>query len=53
MYININYAQAKRLLSLINEYTDFTKPTVGDVLDLNSVTVQLENIIEKQEVENE
>ena len=47
--ILVDYKQAKRILSLINEYTDFQKLTTGDVLDLNSITVQLEEIIEAKE----
>lgn len=46
--IVVNYAQAKRLLSLINEYTDFSKLTIGDVLDLNKITVQLEEVIKEE-----
>lgn len=48
--VYVDYAQSKRILSLINEYTDFSKLTVGDVLNLNLVTAQLEEIIESVEV---
>lgn len=51
--IRVNYVQAKRILSLINEYTDWQKLNVGDVLDLNLVAAQLEEIIEKEEANNE
>lgn len=47
--IKLNYAQAKRLNSLVEEYIDFSKLTVGDVLQLNKVQVQLEEIIEAEE----
>lgn len=50
--IRVNYIQAKRIHSLINEYVDFSKLTVGDVLDLNYVLVQLEDVIQEEEAMN-
>ncbi len=47
--VRLDYAQAKKLHSLIAEYTDFSRLTVGDVLDMNKVQAQLEEIIEVEE----
>jgi hypothetical protein len=47
--IRMSYAQAKRVLSLIQEYHDFSKLTVGDVLELNDLTIQLEELIKEKE----
>lgn len=47
--LRINYEQAKKLQSLIESNIDFNKLSVGDVLDLNMITVQLEDIINLEE----
>jgi hypothetical protein len=47
--IRMSYAQAKRVLSLIQEYHDFSKLNVGDVLELNDLTLQLEEFIRERE----
>lgn len=46
--LRIDANQAKMLLSLINNNTDFHKLTVGDVLDMNMLTHQLEEIIKSE-----
>lgn len=47
--VMMNCAQAKRVLNLINDHTDFQKLTIGEVMDLNSLSSQLEDIIEAVE----
>lgn len=49
--IIMNYAQAKRISSLIAEYVDWTSLAVGDVLDLYVIQAQLEEFI--REIEHE
>lgn len=50
-YLTVDINQARLLLKLIEQNVDFETLDVGNVLDMNMITVQLEQII--KELDNE